>query len=130
MNREILFRGQKSSTKEWIEGSLIINKAGDHVITQVIENPVHLGTLNGWCFAVIPETIGQYTELEDRGGIKFFEGDVIGRIGFLHRIIVYHKNGFYTYSINNPERLFPLSLDEYDFVIGNLHDNPELLKGE
>ena len=75
--REILFRGQKTSTKEWIYGSLIINKSGNHTITQVIENPVHLGTLSGWCFGVIPETVGQWIGNNDSTGTKVFEGDIL-----------------------------------------------------
>lgn len=56
-------------------------------------------------------TLGQFTGLKDGEKIDVYEGDVIGRVGFFNKVVVYHKNGFYTYSVNNPERLFPLSLD-------------------
>lgn len=144
MNREILFRGQKSSTKEWIEGSLIINKAGDHVITQVIENPVHLGTLNGWCFAVLAETIGQYTGLKDKNGVKIFEGDVckyddnenMSDWVSGETFVVIGLKGRFTarmkpYDNHNGTNQNTMNEDVEDCVevIGNIHSNPELLEG-
>ena len=70
----------------------------------------------------------QFTGLQDGEKTDVYDGDVIGRERFFSKVVLWHKNGFHTYSINNPERLFPLSLDEYDKVIGNIHQHPELIK--
>ena len=72
----------------------------------------------------------QSAGIKDRNGagVEVYEGDIIGRTSFFDKVIVWQKCGFYTYSANNPERLFPLEhLDEFDVVIGNIHQHPELI---
>lgn len=72
----------------------------------------------------------QYTGLKDKNGVEIYEGDIIGRDRYINKVIVHDGLGFYTYSVCNPERLFKLerdSITEYDEVIGNIYENPELL---
>ena len=126
--REILFRG-KTERGEWIEG---------FYIKDVIETYIYDKYRNTRMQSVIPETVGQYTGLTDKNGKKIFEGDIVkaqddvfgspfcdGIIGK----IVYDECAFFIEPKNpvDSQRLF----DEcavYE-VIGNIHDNPELLKG-
>lgn len=140
--REILFRGKKSSTGEWVAGSLIVNKNGLHTITQVMENPVSHGELNGWCYGVIPETVGQFTGLVDKNGVKIFEGDILERVDVssTHLVIwesdrylvkeIYDswlkQNVFYKNSCSSLSSMTTFKIE----IIGNIHDNPELKGGQ
>ena len=131
--REILFRGKRLDNGEWVYGAYQPpvewdGRKWDVSIASVTEY--------GWLedILVIPETVGQFTGLTDRNGKRIFEGDIIKRF-WLGAEIIYcvqydgenahfigkalNKSGFTTF--DNDGEMFE--------VIGNIHDNPELLKG-
>ena len=79
---------------------------------------------------VLPETVGQYTGLTDKNGKKIFEGDIFN-IEYSETIV---KNAVIEYvgaSFYGSTGIDYWELDDYREieVIGNIHDNPELLKG-
>ena len=125
--REIEFRGQQINTKQWVYGYLYRNK-GLYMICENIryagEEPIFL------------ETIGQYTGLKDKNGKKIFEGDIVKDDYCIYEV-VYDGNGYYVEVVKLLKEcgtdkgvLYDLS-DYKDLeVIGNIYDNPELLKEE
>src|ERR1700741_5633443 len=87
MQREILFRGKRKDTGEWIEGSLVnnlwLNSDIKEPIVEIISGP---GNNDNWddiaddpeCTAqVIPETVGQFTGLLDKNGKLVFGGHLV-----------------------------------------------------
>ena len=83
------------------------------------------------CIEVIPETVGQYTGVTDKNDTKIFEGDIVtmpSYHGGKHKTVVYFKNGKFAVDGSNYsfKDICPRNME----VIGNIHDNPELLNGE
>ena len=137
--REILFRG-KTKTGFWIEGFLFRTECDGVKEWCISMSPLSANDYSeilGDYGEVIPETVGQYTGLtDDKNGKKIFEGDIVAVYVKGCRTIctvswaetVAH---FQLWQINTiPETPTALNLGNYDCeVIGNIHDNPELLKG-
>jgi len=65
MNREIEFRGLRSDGT-WIYGDLVRQDGKTYIFDETMDS-----------HEVDPETIGQYTGLKDKNGVKLFEGDVL-----------------------------------------------------
>lgn len=153
--REILFRGKRTDGKGWIYGSYIQSnsswKGGHPHRAWIAEDAMSNG---GW-FAlqkrlpVVDETVGQYTGLKDRNGQRIFEGDIVSADrGYGRFVVRFGKAGgvytcrcesgymaFYFEDVykerNDTLRCDPCYwLDRYEDtrVIGNIFDNPELLK--
>lgn len=144
--REILFRGKRVDIGEWIEGFLL--KLDDDVYIVPIYNDTNLSTpvflfLCGAIFKINPNTVGQYTGLTDKNGKKIFEGDIIHLYAGEHSIsrykgidynalVIFKDGGFCAIDGTADD----YSLRRYSFVsknlycerIGNILDNPELLK--
>ena len=80
---------------------------------------------------VIPETVGQYTGLKDRNDKKIYEGDVLrhyGKNNYPTGHIEYYNGAFCAFwKGGSPERLTKNLMRHFE-IIGNLTDNPELLK--
>ena len=137
--REILFRGKRKDNGAWEYGSLVkLNKIKCTECTIVMPE--------NFSVVVIPETVGQYTGLTDKNGTKIFEGDIVATKYKLGR------GGYYVFEVYYNENLcqFALTINsgsytknkQYDWlqltslkankveIIGNIHDNPELLNNE
>ena len=143
--REVLFRG-RCKGGPWLSGSLLVYGDGYSEICV----PDGEDALNK--FRVDPETVGQYTGLTDQNGKKIFEGDIIkyepedpamfvGVVKFgeyspdggaLHATNI----GFYVEWLEHDGKR-PYLRKDLGFwakfrkieIIGNIHDNPELLGG-
>ena len=126
--REILFRG-KTEKGEWVQGDLSQHTTGKKFI--------RCKNKNALCsYEVIPETIGQYTGLTDKNGKKIFEGDIlqfdyIGKnLGVNGIAFVSFQNGKFGVEWGYHKEF--VCLDGFANttleVIGNIHDNPELLE--
>ena len=130
--REILFRGKLIDNSEWIEGYYSYSPEIDkHMITTLdLAHPC--GTDLGF-YKVIPETVGQFTGVTDKNGIKIFEGDIVergGRIWVIEYEVVFAQFVMKIYTKNSVflNRSFYDIPSEWCEIIGNIYDNPELIK--
>ena len=123
--REILFRGKRTDNDEWEYGDLWCNPYGKRVVC--IVSPINdQGTTGG--NEVDPETVGQFTGLTDKNGVKIFEGDIIryeDDIGY----VIYNGDDA-RFLVDSPNMYISMDYSNEFEVIGNIHDNPELLGGE
>lgn len=146
--KEIICKGKQLNSKEWVKGQLI--RVGDRCFIIYDDDYTYLSTLFGEpqlvvrrFYEVDPETIGQWTGLRDREGVDIFEGDILegnwlgdrrkGRIVFIDEIasfgIVFEGRKDPCAVLNKME-WFTGHNDHRCEIIGNIHDNPELLERE
>lgn len=137
--REILFRGKRCNENEWAYGFYV--KADRHWHERGVHKDwIVCGAISngGWFnmqdkYAVKPETLGQYTGLKDKDGKWIFEGDVVRGIDRLNKGLkiygyISHENG--SFVIVGDFMTHYRWLDYEVEIIGNIHDNPELIGGE
>ena len=141
--REILFRGKRLDNGEWVYGDLM-TKYPHHKGLTIVEN--------GRVYhEVDPKTVGQDTGLKDKNGVKIFEGDVVQRRAPIYKLgekapvgdylargkVVWDESsftevGYYAVSaydhLGNMTKYILFNGTNGWHVIGNIHDNPELLE--
>lgn len=131
MKREIKFRGKEFETGQWIEGSLTTYPRYYPTITLVEDaEPIPKKTT---C-VVLPETVGQLSEITDKNGNSIFEHDLIliheSESSYQFTVEVLFHKGMFCYK-NKACGFTPLwYVSDRCEVIGNVFDNPELLKGD
>ena len=152
MMREILFRGKTEYSGRWVQGDLYKSSKSVFIMANNADSYAKTN------YAVHPETVGQYTGLTDQNGTKIFEGDILKVDNGKRNSIVTVKYGcfrpemfFDAYEsiscrelkgkafglygeafsrINNRlEQLLIIDNTHFIEVIGNIHDNPELIGG-
>lgn len=117
--RTIKFRGKRLDNSEWVYGDLHIYTLRPHI---------HSDFVGGKAF-INPDTVGQFTGLLDKNGKEIYEGDVVDFDNYLQgRSIVKFADGNFRVSAINYETIFTFSVSRHTCVIGNIHDNPELMK--
>ena len=138
--RESKFRGKRIDNGEWVYG-------GFHKHLKVTPSPTGAGKprendyayliiesgFSDWemprpieAHEVIPETVGEFTGLHDKNGVEIYEGDVIksslGRVA----VVEWEKEGRFL-GFGADRSISYINREPIVEVIGNIHDNPELL---
>lgn len=131
--RTIKFRGKASHNGEWLYGDLINIHGEYHILGEddMREDGHHVTQDSDRPTWVEPDTIGQFTSLYDKNGNEIYEGDVL-KAGDVELLEVRFVRGVFAFLWNgNLDEEFPTSYPTHQWaeVIGNIHDNPELLKG-
>lgn len=143
--RTIKFRGKRIDNGEWVSGSLDLTASQVSILWDRIDNE---GDTAPWFADVDPDTIGQFTGLLDKNDKEIYEGDIInlndedfelehgnGIVVFLDKDAGGRPCGGLWYledadeDSNTENSLYDLWYEGTLEIIGNIHDNPELLKG-
>lgn len=135
MNREIKFRG-KDPKGGWVEGYYLQDLTQGEMRSYIFNCPCY--------WEVLPETVGQFTGLLDKNGKEIFEGDIIewhqelididkdgelvsDFVDWRGEVEYFHAAYFVEGVILDADLEGNRCNAE---VVGNIHDNPELLKTE
>ena len=137
--RKIEFRGKRLDNGEWVRGDLlhtyelnsetkevklnghyIISQEGDDIEDCIISRSIE----------VAPDSVGQFTSLYDRNKKEIYEGDIL-RASDVGVLEVRFVRGVFAFLWNgNLDDEFPTGSPTHEWaeVVGNIHDNPKLLK--
>lgn len=144
--RNILFRGKRLDNGEWMYGDLIENQGRFFIYHATSETTIEDNDdrrIVVAAFEVDPATVGQYTGLKDKKNKGVYEGDILLLSdGKSHSEDVVVEHGLYGWTFYNPQTATFYSDGSHTYiavencrfmfgtgvVIGNIHDDPDLLK--
>ena len=136
--RDFIFRGKGKDDGGWLEGSLMVWSGGcRHICSEQPDGKMSKAPVD-------PATVGQFTGLLDNNGTRIFEGDILHFPGQYadKQQVVFDKGGFCVGEFYQErfDVLWSLRVaaerTEYNKgedgceIIGNIHDNPELLEAQ
>lgn len=123
--RESKFRGYSHEHERWIYGDLLQYPDGEVYIVEHSDG-------ESLSYRVEPKTIGQYIWLKDKNGKEIYDGDIVENGGYYNIMgVVRYDTEYAHYFIRNEASgesmdFAEISSSEVE-VIGNIHDNPELI---
>lgn len=127
--REILFRGKRIDNGELVEGVFLNDRDGASYICPSVSDISYGDSGNrrriGCWYKVDPSTVGQYTGMNDKHGKRIFENDILSIWNETHDVVVFEDGAFDLENTSIPIRF----ANKFE-VIGNIHDNPEYMKGD
>jgi len=155
MSREIKFRGKSKRTGQWIYGDLLTSPNGllKYIVQKSNFNGAFLENLAPE--EVEYGSAGEYTGLKDKNGKEICEGDILKASSEFKIVlssgekvhepnweimdVIFHEGAFKTVIVNQfnryfgklpskPHHIHADLIAEYDEVIGNIYENPELLE--
>ena len=125
MSREILFRGKRDDTGEWVEGFYCGGNERKTLRPCIFVYRPDRQSYD--CQDIIPETVGQFTGMKDKNGRRIFEGDIILPHGYKPEACpVFYED--FCFQIDSNICVLCVADEEDIEVIGNIYDNPELLE--
>ena len=128
MNRKIIFRAKRPDNNDWVYGDLLHPSC----VSAGYEIHPYIRDRHACAHEVDKDTIGQFTGLYDKNGREIYEGDIV-----LHKtyhgekscVVRFECGAFIVgYHEGSSTKRTPMLINKSCVLIGNIHDNPELIK--